>query len=194
MAVIQHEVTLAEAADRLGEELPGHRVEILLGSMVVTPPLDGPHQMTLTWLIEQFFQVGARQAGVRCLQGIGLWLPTGPGDYAVPDLAVVDADFRDALAGKNCYEPQVFRLVLEVTSSNWSNDTGLKAEAYAKAQIPAYVVVDRKHDQVLVQTDPEGGVYKTVTAYKRGSSVPLPDVVGVSLDLAVDHLLDGGEE
>jgi len=27
------------------------------------------------------------------LQGIGLWLPSGPEDYAIPDLALVDSDF-----------------------------------------------------------------------------------------------------
>ncbi|MEU0743420.1 Uma2 family endonuclease [Streptomyces sp. NPDC006134] len=188
-----HESSLADAADRLWEELPGHRVEILNGSIVVTPPPDGPHQETLTWLIEEFAKARARQAGVRYVQGIGLWLPTGPDDYAVPDFSVVDADYRDALVEKNCYAPYVFRLVLEVTSSNWTNDTATKVDIYARAGIPAYLVVDRKHGEVLLHTDPAGGKYPEPQCFKRGETVPVPESVGVCLDLTVGTLLDGDD-
>jgi Uma2 family endonuclease len=193
VAVILHESSLADAADRLWEELPGHRVEILYGSIVVTPPPDGPHQETLTWLIEEFLKVRARQAGIRYMQGIGLWLPTGPDDYAVPDLSVVDADYRDALVEKNCYAPHVFRLVLEVTSSNWTNDTATKVVIYAEAGIPVYIVADRKHDEVLLYQDPVDGKYSDPQRYKRGQSVPVPEYVGVTLELSVDTLLDGDD-
>ncbi|WP_367667092.1 Uma2 family endonuclease [Streptomyces sp. DG2A-72] len=188
-----HESSLSEAADRLWEELPGHRVEILNGSIVVTPPPDGPHQETLTWLVEEFGRAGARKVGLRYVQGIGLWLPTGPDDYAVPDFSVVDADYKDALVEKNCYAPHVFRLVLEVTSSNWTNDTATKVDIYARANIPAYVVADRKHDEALLYKNPVDGKYPDPVRYKRGESVPVPESVGVTLDLSVDTLLDGDD-
>ncbi|WP_241519012.1 Uma2 family endonuclease [Streptomyces sp. CB03238] len=191
MAVILHESSLADAAEDLWGKLPGHRVEILNGSIVVTPPPDGPHQMTLTWLTVEFHEAGVKRAGLRCVPGIGLWLPTGPNDYAVPDLSVVEAGFKDALVEKNCYAPDAFRMVLEVTSSNWGDDLVTKVETYARTGIPVYVVVDRKHDLVLVHEDPVGDGYRTRSTYKRGESVPLPPPVGVSLDLSVDHLLDG---
>lgn len=193
MAVMMHETSLADAADRLWDELPGHRVEILNGSIVVTPPPDGPHQETLSWLIVKCHEAGAQQAGLKYLQGIGLWLPTGPDDYAVPDLSLVDADFKDALVEKNCYAPHVFRLVLEVTSTNWSNDMVIKVETYARAGIPVYVVVDRKHDRVLVHADPEGDEYRTCSTYKRGMSVTVPPSVGLALELSADRLLDGDD-
>ncbi|MCP3766625.1 Uma2 family endonuclease [Streptomyces sp. MAR25Y5] len=193
MAVMLHESSLADAADHLREELPGHRVEILNGSIVVTPPPDGPHQESLTWLIEEFSRTGARQAGLRYIGGIGLWLPTGPEDYAVPDFSVVDDDYRDALVEKNCYAPHVFRLVLEVTSTNWSNDTAIKVGTYAKAGIPAYLIADRHHDEVLLYTDPKDGKYPDPRRFERGRSVPVPESVGITLDLSVDILLDGDD-
>lgn len=193
MAVILHETSLADAADRLWDELPGHRVEILNGSIVVTPPPDGPHQETCFDAAFEVKQAGAREAGLKALPGIGLWLPTGRDDYAVPDLSIVEADYKDALVEKNCYAPHVFRLVLEVTSSNWPIDTGIKVETYAKARIPVYVIVDRRHDEVLVHTEPERVGYRSVTPYKRGTTVPLPDSVGISLELSVDRLLDGDD-
>src|SRR5690606_16831940 len=140
---------------------------------------------------EEFLRARARQAGLRYLQGIGLWLPTGPEDYAVPDFSVVDDDYKDALVEKNCYAPHVFRLVLEVTSSNWTNDTATKVDVYARANVPAYLIVDRTHDEVLLYTDPVDGKYLDPQRFKRGQSVRVLESAGIPLDLSVDTLLDG---
>ncbi|GHB03835.1 Uma2 family endonuclease [Streptomyces chryseus] len=191
MAVMQHELTLGEAADLLSRALPGHRVEILQGRLIVTPPPDGSHALSLTWLVVAFDRAGARQAGLRYVQGIGLWLPGLPDDYAIPDFSVVDEDFRDAHVQKNCYAPNVFRLVVEVTSSNWTDDLGTKVESYAEAGVPVYIVADRKHGEVLLYSDPENGKYPAPQRYERGASVPVPASVGVTLELPVDTLLDG---
>ncbi|MEW2487067.1 Uma2 family endonuclease [Streptomyces sp. NPDC048411] len=203
MAVIQHEeqvreqeqpeLTLGEAAEQLARSLPGHRVEILQGRLTVTPPADGTHALALSWLSEEF-GAKARTVGLRLVQAVGLWLPTGPDDYAIPDLSVVEADFRDAHAMKNCYAAHAFRMVVEVTSANWADDLGPKVEDYAQAGIPVYVVVDRKHDQVLLCSDPRSGEYKNKVSHKRGTSFTVPDVVGVEMKLSVDRLLDGDED
>ena len=193
MAVLQHELTLGEAADLLSRALPGHRVEILQGRLTVTPPPDGSHALSLTKLGRAFDRAGLVEAGYEYVQGVGLWLPTLPEDFAIPDFSIVDEDFRDAHVTKNYYAPNVFRLVVEVTSSNWSDDLGPKVECYAQAGIPAYLVVDRKHDEVLLYTDPADGKYPDPVRYKRGQSVPVPESVGVTLDLAVDTLLDGDD-
>ncbi|MEU4086115.1 Uma2 family endonuclease [Streptomyces aureus] len=191
MAVLQHELTLGEAADLLSRALPGHRVEILQGRLTVTPPPDGSHALSLTKLGRAFDRAGIVESGLEYVQGVGLWLPTLPADFAIPDFSIVEEDFRDALVQKNCYAPNVFRLVVEVTSSNWSDDLGPKVECYAEAGVPVYVVVDRKHDEVLLHQDPVNGKYPAPERFRRGQSVPVPVVVGVSLDLPVDTLLDG---
>ncbi|MFE6845723.1 Uma2 family endonuclease [Streptomyces sp. NPDC057686] len=193
MAVMQHETTIAEAADRLSKELPRHRVEILHGRLTVTPPADGAHALALSWLIEKFYEAGAKKAGLRYVQGVGIWLPTGPDDYAIPDFALVTKDFLDFKGRNNCYPPDAFRLIVEVTSSNWSDDLGSKVDAYAKADIPFYVIADRHHDEVVVCRDPRNGTYRLRTSHKRGESITVPEYVGVSLDLPVDLLLDGDE-
>ncbi|MFD9466973.1 Uma2 family endonuclease [Streptomyces sp. NPDC060027] len=191
MAVLQHELTLSEAADLLSRALPGHRVEILQGRLTATPPPDGSHALSLTKLGRAFDRAGVVEAGLEYVQGVGLWLPTLPADFAIPDFSVVDEDFRDALVQKNCYAPNVFRLVVEVTSSNWSDDLGPKVECYAEAGVPVYIVADRKHDEVLLYRDPANGKYAAPERYQRGQSVPVPESVGVVLDLSVDTLLDG---
>jgi Uma2 family endonuclease len=191
VAVLQHELTVGEAADLLSRALPGHRVEILQGRLTVTPPPDGSHALSLTKLGRALDRAGIEGSGVDWVQGVGLWLPTLPEDFAIPDLSIVDDDFRDAHITKNYYAPNVFRLVVEVTSSNWSDDIGPKVECYAQAGIPAYLVVDRKHDEVLLYTDPAGGKYPDPQRFKRGQAVPVPECVGVPLEFSVDTLLDG---
>ncbi|MER6315458.1 Uma2 family endonuclease [Streptomyces sp. NPDC001581] len=168
-------------------------MEILQGRLTVTPPADGPHAESLTWLIEELFTAGARQAGLKYLQGIGLWLPSGPTDFAIPDLSLVESDYRDAHVEKNCFAPHIFRMVVEVTSSNWSDDLGTKVDCYAQAGIPIYLVADRRHDEALLHTDPRSGEYRSCKAFKRGTSVPLPESLGITLELPVDRLLDGDE-
>ncbi|MFF3692238.1 Uma2 family endonuclease [Streptomyces sp. NPDC002221] len=185
------EMTIEEAVDCLSEALPGHRVEVLKGSIIVTPPPDGPHQEALAELIFLFRRAGGKEADLKGVPGIGLWLGTGPDDFAEPDWAIVDADYKDALVRRNCYAPNVFRLVLEVTSSNWATDLVAKVEAYAEARIPVYVVADRKHGKVLVFTDPVGDTYRTRSEYERGAKVVVPESVGVSLEIPVEVLLDG---
>ncbi|MEU6063171.1 Uma2 family endonuclease [Streptomyces sp. NPDC047082] len=193
MAVRQQELTLGEAADQLARALPGHRVEILQGRLTVTPPPDGSHALSLTKLGRAFDRAGLVEAGYEYVQGVGLWLPTLPEDFAVPDFSVVDPDFRDAHVTRNYYAPNVFRMVVEVTSSNWSDDLGPKVECYAQAGLPVYLIADRKHDEVLLYTDPADGKYPDPTRYKRGQTVPVPEPVGITLDLSVDTLLDGDD-
>lgn len=193
MAVLQQELTLGEAADQLARALPGHRVEILQGRLTVTPPPDGSHALSLTKLGRAFDRAGLVEAGYEYVQGIGLWLPTLPADFAIPDLSIVDEDFRDAHVTKNYYAPNVFRMVVEITSSNWSDDLGPKVECYAQVGIPAYLIVDRKHDEVLLYTDPADGKYPDPQRFKRGQDVVVPEPVGVCAEISVDTLLDGDD-
>ncbi|WP_324789013.1 Uma2 family endonuclease [Streptomyces sp. H51] len=191
MAVLQQELTLGEAADRLARALPGHRVEILQGRLTATPPPDGSHGLSLTKLCRAIERAGIEGSGAEWIQGVGLWLPTLPSDFAIPDLSIVDEDFRGAHVTKNYYAPNVFRLVVEITSSNWSDDLGPKVECYAQAGVPAYLVADRKHGEVLLYTDPADGKYPDPQRFKRGQDLLLPESVGVRAELSVDSLLDG---
>ncbi|UQA93341.1 Uma2 family endonuclease [Streptomyces halobius] len=184
------ELTLLEEAEKLADKLPGYRVEILGGSIIVTPSADGPHSMSLTDLTFAFAPVHGGETRVG--QALGVWLPDGPSDYAVPDLAVVDADFRDHHIEFNCYDPAIFRLVLEVTSTNYNADLKLKVAAYAIAKIPVYVIVDRKNDRIHVLTDPSANEYDTHHVYAPGQEVTLPDSIGAEVVLDVEAILAAG--
>ncbi|MFF2412485.1 Uma2 family endonuclease [Streptomyces sp. NPDC058092] len=184
--------SLLETANSLMEQHPGYRVEIIGGVITVAPPPDGPHADALTTLTIPFLAAGLHGKETRVLQGIGLWLPGGPEDYAIPDLAIVDADRDEHLIENNCYDPAIFRLVLEVTSSNYNNDLRNKVAAYAEAKIPVYVIVDRKHGRVHVLTEPMGGGYDSHQVYAPGQMATLPDSIGALVTLDVAELIRAG--
>lgn len=182
-----------ETADTLMEQLPGFRVEIIGGVITVAPPPDGDHASVITDVMIPFLAVGAHGQESRVLQNVGLWLSGGREDFAIPDLALVDADFEERLVQYNCYDPAVFRLVLEVTSSNYQQDLRNKVTAYAEAKIPVYVIVDRKHNRLHVLTDPVAGDYANHRIHAPGEQVVLPGSIGAEVKLDVAAVLRAGQ-
>ena len=184
---------LIAEANRLMERNPGYRVEIIGGQILVSPPPDASHAVALTDLMLPFLSAGLHGAESAVLQGVGLWLPTGPEDYAIPDLSLLDADFEDHYVENNCYDPVCFRLVLEVTSSNYGADLRTKVTAYAQAKIPVYVIVDRKHQRLHVLTNPAGDTYESHRPHAPGEVVILPDSIGAEVPLNVAEILKAGQ-
>lgn len=180
-------VRLIDVADLVNELLPGHRSEILEGQLIVNPPADGPHGESVIDLVLAFSAL--HRGRTRLLQGAGLWLPTGEQDHVVPDLAVVDEDYRDHEVAYKCYEPSVFRMVVEITSTNWRDDLERKPGAYASAGVPVYVIGDRRHGEVVVLTEPKDGEYRTRTVYRPGETFVLPESVGAEVEVAADAFL-----
>ncbi|WP_262702994.1 MULTISPECIES: Uma2 family endonuclease [Streptomyces] len=185
-------LTLLEHANELMEQHPGHRVEIIGGVITAAPPPDVPHARVLTKLMKPFLAAGLDGEEGEVLQGVGLWLPTGPEDYAIPDLVVVDADIHERLIENNCYDPVSFRLVLEVTSIDFNKDLRNKVAAYAEAKIPVYVIVNRKHGRVHVLTDPVEGGYDTHRVHAPGERITLPESIGAEVTLDVEAVLAAG--
>ncbi|MFF4043720.1 Uma2 family endonuclease [Streptomyces sp. NPDC001816] len=183
---------LIAEANRIMERFPGYRVEIIGGQILVSPPPDGAHARALTDLMVPFLTAGLHGPESQVLQGIGLWLPAGVEDYAIPDLVVVDADFEEHFVENNCYDPVCFRLVLEVTSSNYRTDLRTKVAAYAEAKVPVYVIVDRKHQRLHVLTDPAGDKYENHRPHAPGEMVALPDSLGAKVTLDVAEILEAG--
>jgi Uma2 family endonuclease len=105
---------------------------------------------------------------------------------------VADADIDDHLVGNNCYDPVAFRLVLEVTSSNYNQDLKAKVAAYAEADVPVYVIVNRKHNRVHVLTGPVAGDYAHHQVYAAGQQVTLPESLGAEVALDVAEILKSG--
>ncbi|TPQ16987.1 Uma2 family endonuclease [Streptomyces sporangiiformans] len=184
---------LTTLADEIMESRPGYRVEIIGDQILVTPSPDGAHACALTKLMRPFMLAGLDDGETRVVQNFSIWLPDGPEDYATPDLSVIDADYDEHHVEKNCYDPLVFRLVLEVTSSNWKTDLQTKVAAYADADVPVYVIIDRRHQRVHVLTSPTQDEYANHRVHAPGELVTLPDSIGAKVTLDVEQILKEGQ-
>lgn len=155
----------------------GFRIEAYGGRVVLNPPPDGGHALALSEIMQLAFTKYVdrlEQQSLKLVQGIGLALPSGDGEYVIPDLAIVDADFRKHQRPKNLYPGHVFRAVVEITSGNWIDDVEAKPGLYAEAGVPAYVIGDRMHGVVRVLSRPEEGEYLNVATCKPGETFILP--------------------
>ncbi|MFJ4830481.1 Uma2 family endonuclease [Streptomyces sp. NPDC088747] len=184
---------LIAEAHHIIDRLPGRRVEIIDGQILVTPSPDVAHARALKKVTRPFEAAGLDEDETEVHQAIGVWLPDGLEDYAIPDLCIVESDIEEHLVENNSYDPVVFRLVLEVTSSNWKADLRTKVTAYAQAKIPVYVIVDRKHQRLHVLTDPTGDEYETHRIHAPGELVTLPDSIGAKITLDVAEILKAGQ-
>ncbi|MEV6974853.1 Uma2 family endonuclease [Kitasatospora sp. NPDC093806] len=177
-------------ADVLFDRFPGHRVEVLGGLVSVEPLQDMCHARILSDVMAAFFRAGMRcDDRPRAIQRLAIWLPTGPFDYAIPDLSVVDPEIDDHMIEFNCYDPAVFRLVLEVTSSALGDELTRKPAAYASGGVPVYVIVDRTNQRVMVLTEPQGTEYRVRAVHHPGESFTLPESIGVSVTIPVNDLV-----
>ncbi|WP_033331191.1 MULTISPECIES: Uma2 family endonuclease [Streptomyces] len=176
-------------AEALFERFPGHQVEVLGGEVSVEPASVMAHGRVLRRVMRACCEAGLDGGNTEVFQRLAIWLPTGPDDFAMPDLSIVDAASDDHVVTYNCYDPKIFRLVLEVTSAALCSDLARKPAAYAMAGVPVYVIVDRIERRVLVLTEPRGGEYRERVVHGPGESFTLPLSIGASVVLGVDDLI-----
>ena len=114
---------------------PNPRVELLDGSLLVSPAGIGLHQ----WLSFQLCVVlnAAAPRGLRVLEAVNLRV--APGRILIPDLTVLVRPDLGALR----YPAEDARLVVEITSpGNVYVDRGVKPQLYAHAGVPHYLRVE----------------------------------------------------
>lgn len=113
--------------------------------------------------------------GAESLAGSG-WSPSGVREALIPDLMVLPVDSDPKMLA----EPPM--LVVEVLSTNRSDDLVAKIYRYAKWGAPAYWIVDPR-DQVLITYELAEDHFVETARYTNGSIVATYDGVKVPLDL-----------
>ena len=90
-----------------------------------------------------------------------------------PDIAIV-AEGRPPGG-----HPATAIALIEVAHTSVRKDLGEKAEAYARAAIPEYWVVNIPGQCIVVHLEPAGGRYRRITTHGRGEAIrfhAFPDV------------------
>lgn len=144
------------------ESLPedGHRYEILRGTLIMTPPAHGHHQIRSFGLARLLH--GAAPPGWRAVPELGVRVPNG---NFVPDIVVL----RPRTTVGVWHESADVGLVVEVASPSTSPfDRHIKMQVYAEAGIPSYWRVER--DGTLIVHELDGAEYATVATVPPGET------------------------
>ncbi len=176
-------VTVAEFHQQWEEGgFEGRKAMLLDGEVIEMPNPGPPHDQALglaDYCLKAVFTAGY---WVRIQQPLLLSLWTDP----VPDLAVVAGSPR-----KNKALPKTALLVVELSDSTLSIDTGIKAALYAAASIADYWVVDLNARSLIVHRNPQvdsdsprKSAYAEVVVYTETESVSPLAMPNVSISVA----------
>jgi Uma2 family endonuclease len=191
MTVMVHEPLSHGDADVLLEgflalDTPeGFRAELIDGEIVVTPPPLGMHELCIAEINLQVVRNSPRR--FHCSGNKGLIVPCSggqPRNHVIPDatFALAESDvFRDAESWMPV-EAGGVAMVVEVTSSRPELDREAKRRGFARAEIPLYLLVDRKEQKVSLFSEPEEGDHHMVEWVPFGKALPLPEPFDIELD------------
>jgi Uma2 family endonuclease len=164
------------------EASTGLRVEILGGSLVMSPTPRGKHAGTIRRLRVQIEP--ALPLGLAAYEMSSVLMPQDPDDYATPDLAVLPVawDEDDSWLA----EPSDVALAVEVISkSEKAKDITDKNGWYARAGVAVLLVLDPRTGHWTLHTHPKDGEYRGQVHGVYGDPVELPAPLTALVDTDV---------
>lgn len=163
----------------------GYRAELVDGEIVVTPPPDGNHGRSIWRILQQIIRSSSTQMDYS--PEAGLIVPSrGTPDEGrlIPDGVFAPAELDVFHHAPSWMMPDGIELVLEVTSSRPDLDRNEKHLAYAGAEIPLYLLVDRQLRRVTLYSHPAHGDYSRTCTVPFGDKLDLPKPFDFALDTA----------
>ncbi|MDX6743801.1 Uma2 family endonuclease [Actinocorallia sp. A-T 12471] len=175
---------LLDAFLRMGTP-EGFRVELVEGEFFASPPPSARHERAVSAIVKQVVRNSAVDMSVS--GNLGLRLRAGGGvtpARVIPDvvLAPEELDLFDGEASWT--DADGVAMVVEVTSRDAYRDRVLKCRAYARTEIPLYLLVDRDARTVslLSEPDPAAAAYTKHTTVAFGKTIALPHPFGFDLE------------
>ncbi|MFI6596871.1 Uma2 family endonuclease [Nonomuraea sp. NPDC050536] len=157
----------------------GYRVEQINGEVYVTPPAGGDHDINVAEIASQIL---AHHGQWWTFENRGLMIKDYRNGHSIPDGVVVDS--RRAFAGQPEWaDASPVLALIEVTSSGHEDQDRIgKRDAYARAGIGMYLLVDRQRREVTVFSAPEDDRYGDVHTVPYGKPLALPEPLVFTLD------------
>ncbi|WP_338146750.1 Uma2 family endonuclease [Streptomyces boncukensis] len=171
---------LREAADRI-EQATGMRVEIIGGTLVMSPSPSGKHAGIVIDLRD------AIRPGLpdvcEAFENVSVPMPGDPDDYATPDLTIGPRSFKDR--DEWLLDADAVELAVEVISPNERlKGINEKTAWYASARVTYLLQIDPRTGtwSLFSRPDHAESEYRGVIHGKYGESVPLPTELGGELN------------
>jgi Uma2 family endonuclease len=164
--------------------MPGLRVEIIEGKLIVSPAPAPKRFLTATALDHALIPL-CQERGWKGTQGGPNLRVEGRRDSLAPDFVVWSPDCE--LWGNELPSAEVIMTAEVVSPGAVRGDHKDKVRLYALGRIPVHVLIDTiaKTPSVTVHSDIEDGEYRTITTVPLGRRVSLPSPVGVELDTSI---------
>ena len=180
MAIMTTERPPAAVVRALHDQLDppeGYRVEIIEGKLEVAATPFGKHALVIEDLVRAILPTLPRSLALR--ERITLQEPEI--DRYEPDLgiwprAVLSSETEWVFPGEECL------FAVEVTSPDQERRDYTKAAGYARADVPVYLIVDRKRRTCIVLTQPVGAKYTHRNETPFGKLLTLPLETPVTVD------------
>ena len=157
------------------------RLELVDGVILEKAPVGRPHELRVNRLVRLFVRTVPENVEVSIQGTVRLNDLSGP----EPDIALLTPDASQDTV--NLPSPEGVILVVEVAGSSLRTDRREKARRYAQSGIPELWIFVLETDEVEVSRQPTPQGYAHVQTYRRGDTLTIQELPGVSL--AVDRLL-----
>ncbi|NJQ00626.1 Uma2 family endonuclease [Streptomyces zingiberis] len=162
----------------------GCRVEIVEGTITVSPPPANSHNVTAALLQRMLYPVLPENWEI--FQTQGLSVPERSGLY-IPDLAVIP--IASLKRPGHTVPAEEAELVVEITSrDNANHDRVSKVHGYARAGVPLYLLLDPWHSGRPTATlygRPESATYRVLDSVVYGRPLRLPEPFDLTVDTSV---------
>jgi Uma2 family endonuclease len=156
-------------------------LELINGKLRVKPAPDGNHGEIFMWLMRQCMQ---HRPDLNLMPERGLKVEKYRNGRARADGALAPRGYFKGHGEWSSTDSGVL-MAVEITSHDADThrrDRIEKPVAYAEADIPVYLLIDRDSDTLTVYSEPKNGAYQQSPSYPYGAMVELPAPVGFTLD------------
>jgi Uma2 family endonuclease len=160
----------------------GYRAELIDGEIVVTPPPDGNHERCIMRIVKQVLASSATPMDFSGQKGLIVPVAEGRQGRVIPDISFAPAKLDLLLDAPTWMPATGVAMVVEITSSSPDHDRNAKRRAYAAAQIPLYLLVDRQRHEVTLYGDSVRNEYTSSSTIRIGGGVKLPEPFSFTLE------------
>ncbi|REE95458.1 Uma2 family endonuclease [Thermomonospora umbrina] len=162
-------------------DIPGHRVELLEGRIVVSPAPIRLHNRIVTWLTLALAELAGDRSWDLLARGV-VELPATD-ERVEPDLLVSRVD--ESSDGEWTIPAAQVRLAVEVVSPfSRRDDYEVKTPSFARSGIPLYLMIDPREALVTLLSAPSPKGYLRAESVPFGGKVELPEPFAIVLDTA----------
>lgn len=164
-------------------DLPGRRVELIDGQIVVSPTATVRHSAAIDALIDQVFE-SKRRRGWRLHTNLAVHIPRTR-ERLIPDLMIAPKD-APSFGESELLAPGALLAAEVVSPSSRRQDRVAKPRACAQGDIPLYLLIDNLADPpaVTLFSQPGQDGYRHSQTAAAGQPLRLPAPFAISLDTA----------